>query len=155
MLIKQNHLNEERRRFHIKILKRITRGRQSGNNNSAKRECTLIAEVDSVTYEEMLRIEKLSIGWKKCRVVNHINVKRCYNCWGFYHIAKNCTRPITCSKCTGDHKDNDCKTKKEKCVNCMYKNKAYNLKVNKDHSALSRECPTFKKLLEEEKKKVG
>lgn len=159
MLIRQNcqnhHLDEERRGFHSKILKKIIRGRQSGNNNSAKRESTLIIEVDSATHEEMLNVGKLNIGWRKCRVINYVNVKRCYKCWGFYHIAKNCTRPITCSKCAGEHKDNDCKTKKGRCVNCMYKNKTYNLKINEEHSALSKECPIFKKLLEEEKKKTG
>lgn len=156
MIIKQN-LDEERRGLHIKILKKIIRGRQSGNSNSAraKREDgTLIVEVDAATHEEMLKNEKINIGWRKCHVVNYINVKRCYNCWGFYHIVENCTRPLTCSKCADYHKVNDCKTKKERCVNCMYKNKTYNLKINEQHSALSRECPTFKKVLEEEKKKV-
>lgn len=38
MIIKQNHLNEERRGFHIKILKRISEGRQNGDNSTgAKR----------------------------------------------------------------------------------------------------------------------
>lgn len=37
----------------------------------------------------------------------------------------------------------------------MYKNKNYNLKINEDHSAVSRDCPTLKKALEEEKKKDG
>lgn len=158
MIIKQNHLDEERRGFHIKILKKIIRGRQSGNSNSAraKREYgMLIVEVDTATHEKMLEKEKINIGWRKCHVVNYINVKRCYNCWGFYHIAKNCTRSITCSKCAGDHKDSDCKTKEERCINCIYKNKTYNLEIKEEHSALSRECPTFKKVLEEEKKRVG
>lgn len=83
MIIKQNHLDEERRGFHIKILKKIIRGRQSGNSNSAraKREYgMLILEVDTATHEKMLEKEKINIGWRKCHVVNYINVKRCYNC---------------------------------------------------------------------------
>lgn len=40
MIIKQNYLDEERRGFHIKILKKVIRRGQGGNSNSvrAKRE---------------------------------------------------------------------------------------------------------------------
>ncbi|XP_077279098.1 uncharacterized protein LOC143906728 [Temnothorax americanus] len=157
MIIKQNHLDEKKRGFYIKIVKKIDRRGQDGNTNTtrAKRENgMLIVEVDEITHVEMLKTEKINIGWRKCHVTNYVNVKRCYNCWGFYHIAKNCTRPVTCSKCAGNHKDSECKVEKEKCVNCMYKNKTYNLKINEEHGAMSRECPTLKKLLEEEKKKI-
>ncbi|KMQ86031.1 hypothetical protein RF55_15102 [Lasius niger] len=157
MIIKQNHLVEERSEFHMKILKKII-GKRNENSSVARKKLgdgSLLIEVDDVTHEEMLRMERINVGWRKCRVVDYVNVKRCFNCWGFYHIARNCKRPITCSKCAGDHKDMDCKAKKEKCVNCMYKNKNYNLKINDEHNALSGECPTLKKALEEEKKKTG
>lgn len=120
-----------------------------------KEESALIIEMDDTTYVEMLKKGKINIGWRKCHVADYVNVKRCFNCWGFYHIAKNCTRPISCAKCAGDHKISDCKAEKEKCVNYMYKNKTYNLKINEEHSALSRKCPTLKKATEEERKKIG
>lgn len=111
--------------------------------------------MDDTTYVEMLKKGKINIGGRKCHVADYVNVKRCFNCWGFYHIAKNCTRPISCAKCAGNHKISDCKAEKEKCVNYMYKNKTYNLKINEEHSALSRKCPTLKKATEEERKKIG
>lgn len=103
-----------------------------------REESALIIEMDDTTYVEMLKKGKINIGWRKCHIADYVNVKRCFNCWGFYHIAKNCTRPISCAKCAGDHKISDCKAEKEKCINYMYKNKTYNLKINEEHSALSR-----------------
>lgn len=157
MIIKQNHLDEERRGFHMKILKKIIRKSiENDKTTRVKKEGgVVIVEVDDATHVEMLKMEKINVGWKKCRVVNYLNVKRCFNCWGFYHIADNCTRPLACSRCAGDHKSSDCKAKKEKCVNCMYKNKTYNLKINEEHNAMSRQCPILKKALVGEKKRVG
>lgn len=37
----------------------------------------------------------------------------------------------------------------------MFKNRIYNLKINDEHDALNTECPTFKRALQEEKKRAG
>ncbi|EFN80939.1 hypothetical protein EAI_00062, partial [Harpegnathos saltator] len=71
------------------------------------------------------------------------------------HMAKNCTREETCCKCAGNHKAKECKAQKMKCINCMHKNQTYNLKINEGHNALDPECPTFKRALGEEKKRIG
>jgi len=71
--------------------------------------------------------------------------------WGFYHIAKNCTRQYTCHKCAGSHIASDCIATSKRCINCMHKIKMFNLKIN---DALSEECPTFKRAFEEEKKRT-
>lgn len=158
LLIKQNQLEKERKGFHMKIVKKIIKDKENGNRNTTRKqtsEGTLILAVDEITHNWMLKNKKVNIGWRKCYVTNYINVKRCFNCWGFYHIAKNCTRPVTCHSCAGDHKESECKAGKKKCVNCMYKNRTYNLKINDEHDALSSECPTFKRALEEERKRAG
>lgn len=98
--------------------------------------------------------EKISIGWRKCRVFNYFSIKRCFKCWGYHHIAKNCMGQETCYKCAGEHKADECRVKKTRYVNCMHKIKAYTLKINDEH-ALSRECPTYLRAIEEEKKKTG
>lgn len=156
MIIKQNHLVEERSDFHMKIIKKIM-GKRNENSGRKKKKVdgSMLIEADEVTHEDMIRMERINVGWRKCRVVDFVNVKRCFNCWGFYHIARNCKRPITCPKCAGSHVVTECKADKEKCVNCMYKNRNYNLKINEEHNALNGECPTLKKALEEEKKKAG
>lgn len=143
---KQNTIDGRDEEFGIKIVKRIVKDGSGGS---------LILEVDEMTHELMLRREKINIGWRKCLVFNHYSVKRCFKCWGYYHIAKNCKRQETCHKCAGNHGAGDCKAKKMRCVNCMYKSKTYNLKINDEHDALSRKCPTFIRALEEEKKRTG
>ena len=158
LLIKQNQLEKEREGFHMEIIKKIMKDKKNDNKNVSRgrrSEGALILAADEITHNWILKNGKVNIGWKKCYVTNYINVKRCFNCWGFYHIAKNCTRPVTCHGCAGDHKENECKAGKKKCVNCMYKNRTYNLKINDEHDALSWKCPTFKRILEEEKKRVG
>jgi len=102
----------------------------------------------------MLRKEKLNIGWRKCMVFNHYSVKRCFKCWGYYHLAKNCARQETCHMCAESHISNECKTTQRRCINCMYKNKTYNLKINDECNALNIECPTYIKTLEEKKKEL-
>lgn len=91
----------------------------------------------------MLGREKINIGWRKSRVLRYYRIKRCFKCWGYYHLAKNCTRQVICHICAGNHNANECKETKKRCVNCMHKIRMYNLKINDDHDALSVECPTY------------
>jgi len=152
---RQNKIDAE---LYIKIVKRMAKSRSDDNaraGDGSKEDGSLILEVDEMTHVLLLRSEKINIGWRKCRVFDYYSVKRCFKCWGFYHIAKNCKREETCQKCAGKHKISDCKATKLKCVNCMHKIKTYNLKINDEHNALSRKCPTFIKALEEEKKRTG
>lgn len=136
MIIKQNNINGKDEG----IVKRIVNEKRRGNTRSrkgSKEEGSIILEVDEGTHKLMLRREKINIGWKKCMVFNHYNVRKCFRCWGYYHIAKNCTRQETCHKCAGSHKADECTAAKKKCINCLYKNKTYNLKISGDHDALS------------------
>lgn len=41
------------------------------------------------------------------------------------------------------------------CVKCMFKIKTYNLKISSEHDALSEECPTYRRAIEEEKRRAG
>lgn len=80
---------------HIEIVKRILKkkGIEKRQPRSKKKEGgSIIVEIDEETHNLILKKEKLNLGWKKCPVFNHYSVKRCFKCWGFYHIAKNCMR---------------------------------------------------------------
>lgn len=143
---------------HMRIVKRILKKKNKDNSQSGskgKEGGSVIIEVDEGTHNLMLKKEKLNIGWRKCPVFNYYSVKRCFKCWGYYHIAKNCTRDETCHKCAGKHKATECTATKNKCVNCVFKIKTYNLKINDEHDALSPECPTYKRAIEEEKRRAG
>lgn len=134
---------------------RIVKKLKIQSNRRGKKEGAIIIEADERTHAIMLSQGKVNIGWKRCPVFNHVSVKRCFKCWGYHHIAKNCTRNVMCHKCAGNHNSNECTVNKKKCVNCMYKNQTYNLKTKDDHDALSPECPTFKRILQEEKRRAG
>ncbi|XP_077279855.1 uncharacterized protein LOC143907159 [Temnothorax americanus] len=140
---KQNRIGKE---SCMHLVKKILRGK-----NKDTEQGSVIIEVDESTHNSLINRGKINLGWRKCPIFNYISVRRCFNCWGYYHIAKNCTRQETCYKCARNHKANECTTAKKRCVNCTYKNQTYNLKINVEHEALNSECPTFKKVLEEEK----
>ena len=93
---KQNNMEGS----HIRIIKRILqkKGKEKSQPKS-KKNGAIIIEVDEETHDLIIKKEKLNIGWKKCLAFRHYSVKRCFKCWGFYHIAKNCTRDETSHKC--------------------------------------------------------
>lgn len=144
--------------FQMRIVKRIIKEKQNDDSKSRKRGKeggSVIIETDKKTYELILSKGKLSVGWNKCPVFNHISVKRCFKCWGYFHIAKNCTRDETCHKCAGKHKALECRETKKRCVNCMFKIQAYNLEISDEHDALDPQCPTFRRAIQEEKRRAG
>lgn len=148
---RQNSMDGSR----ISVVKKLSKRKNMELSQPRSKDGSIIIEVDEVTHDLMLKKEKLNIGWRKCPVFNHISIKRCFKCWGFYHIAKNCTRDETCHKCAGKHKASECREKENKCVNCMFKIKTYNLKIKDEHDALDPECPTYRRAIEEEKRRGG
>ena len=65
-------------------------------------------------------------------------VKQCYKCQGFNHIAKDCKNAQKWVRCAGSHKSSECPDKdknslKLKCSNC-----------DGEHVASCKECPKFK-----------
>lgn len=157
-VIKRQNKIPVNKEFQMRIVKKIIKEKRNYRNQSGRRgreEGVVIMETDEKTHELILNKRKINVGWKKCSVFNHINIKRCFKCWGYYHIAKNCTREETCHKCAGKHKADECKVSKKRCVNCMFKNQTYNLKINDEHDALDPECPTYKRAIQEEKKRAG
>jgi len=141
--------------INMQIVKRIVKDKRNKQSERRRNKEGYIMEVDEETHELILKKAKLNVGWKKCPVFNHINVKRCFKCWGYCHIAKNCTREETCHKCAGTHNSRDCTATKKKCVNCMFKIRTYNLKISDEHDALSPEYPTFKRALQEGKRRAS
>ncbi|XP_011868774.1 PREDICTED: uncharacterized protein LOC105562496 [Vollenhovia emeryi] len=147
----QNELAERSERLHLRILKRGLMEKK--NEGESRREAgSLILETDVETHTKLLNKGKVNIGWRKCKVYDFVSVMRCFKCWGFNHMAKHCRKEETCQHCAGNHKGNDCRTKKKKCINCLEKIKRYNNNnIKDDHEATDRECPTYLRKIEEEK----
>jgi cell division protein FtsB len=106
-----------------------------------------IVEVDPQTFSELIKLERVYIGWDVCRVYEHVNVIRCFNCGGFNHISKNC--PIeepTCLNCgEKDEKEKGTCKKEVICVNCTRRNREESLNLSVNHSCFSYSCETYKK----------
>lgn len=100
----------------IRIVKRISKC-----NNDMTEE-SLTVETNEMMFNAITETGKINIGWERCRAFSYVSVKRCFKCWNYFHVAKNCTRQEVCYNCAENHKGNECKAVKKKCINCNYKN---------------------------------
>lgn len=147
-IIQQNNLRECCEKIEMKIVKRII--------NDKKNDFSVIVEVNLELQRILLFLEKVSLGWKQCKVIEHVNIIRCFKCCGYNHYANECKKEITCGKCGDAHSSKDCQSTALKCMNCAHKNKKKNNKdsINDDkHNAFDKKCPIYIKLAENRKKK--
>lgn len=108
-------------------------------------EVDIIIEIDNKTYDKMMTTRRLNLGWKRCNVVEHIHVTRCFKCSGFNHVSKHCKNDTACGKCSAAHKTSECKANIEKCANCSRANDKYKLKIDCQHNSWSKICPSLKR----------
>jgi hypothetical protein len=115
----------------------------------------VVLQLDGETYNKVMSRGKILCRWQSYRVVDNVYIRRCYKCYGFNHNAAECTRDAVCSRCTStEHNYKECKSKDEKCVNCMITNKNLKTRLDLNHSVWSRECPVYKKKLEISKRGI-
>ena len=101
---------------------------------------------------------KLYVGSYRCNVEDYVAITQFFNCCGFGHTSKYCKSSTQCYKCGGSHSGKDCdaESNTHKCVNCTkHRGLPGNAQMPVAHSAISKECSTRKRQLENEKKKVG
>lgn len=83
-ICRQNRFNIRREDFLLQIEKRLVGGeglkKEKRTTTSNERKGALIIEVDEITHGEMLGKENINLGWRKCRVFSHFNVRRCFKC---------------------------------------------------------------------------
>lgn len=114
-----------------------------------------IIEVDGECFKRLMEEKKVFVGWDRCRVVECIDVLRCYNCSGFHHKADGCTHKKSCPRCSEDHKLEDCKNTKLKCPNCTFAVTTMKLKLDTDHEAWSLDCPSLMRKLQIQRSKIS
>ncbi|XP_055604684.1 uncharacterized protein LOC129752919 [Uranotaenia lowii] len=110
-----------------------------------------ILEADVNTFNLLSRMKNLNIGWNRCTVHEHVDVRRCYRCSEYGHYATNCTKPQSCPICAEAHLLTECNATIEKCANCVAFNRVQNrpeqLALETSHSARSTNCPIYQKRL--------
>lgn len=116
---------------------------------------TIYADVDGKTYHRMLKEEKINIGWDRCRVYDNLNIMRCFKCNGFNHKAIDCRNLKSCPKCAKHHDVKDCTDEDIQCINCIMTSKRLGLKLNSGHSAMSKECPIYKRKLDAKMSRIS
>lgn len=113
-----------------------------------------ILELNPENFEQCMQWKKVKVMWTACRIVEDLNVFRCFKCNGYNHKQINCTNKVTCKVCALNHHSSVCKSKKEECVNCKVANDKFKLKLNTNHTATSEKCAVYKRKIEAERRKV-
>lgn len=130
----------------VDIIKKIKNKNKSG---------MVIIEVDPKTHKALLEKQKINLGWNKCRVYDHINVLRCYKCYGYHHLAKECKNETICRKCAGNHIEKDFINNSKKCVNCTRMVEEFKLKgIKTDHYANDESCECYKRMVTRAQKNI-
>lgn len=122
------------------------KGRETSND--------VIVEVDADAYSKLLNIGKLNLPWRECRIYEHIHLKRCFKCCGYSHISSQCNREQFCSKCAGKHKHAECRSNRTCCINCKSMNERFNLKLDTNHHAWSRNCDVYQRRIRNMRSKI-
>lgn len=103
-----------------------------------------ILELDFATFKRLIDAGKVFVGWDSCPVYEDLDIRRCFKCWGFNHIAAKClSTEIRCPKCSGNHQSNDCTSTVEKCAVCTDASSSLHLNIDTNHAATSLTCPTY------------
>ena len=113
----------------------------------------IFASVSPVLREGLtIYKNKVVIGLCSCRIYDRKQVKRCYNCQKFGHIAKDCPTPneAHCGKCSENHRTDSCSSNEKKCINCVRNNIP-----ESDHSASYYKCPCAVKYEEDSLNSIG
>lgn len=141
-IIMQNQLNSDRHNFACKIITTI----KTKNGSSFA-----ILEVDPQTRNTLLQEGKINIGWRRYSVFDHIHLSQCFNCGGFNHRSRDCTRKKVCLKCSGSHTEIECNAPELQCVNCSKSTTT----LLHSHDCRSHDCPSRLKALKIMKQRIA
>lgn len=113
---------------------------------------SVIIELDAETFTRVMNEERLNCGWDRCRVVDGLQVMRCYRCCAFNHKSKDCKASTpSCPICSENHLVQECKSNSKECVNCKKMNSVRNLSLDTDHAAWDEKCPVYQRQLKQRK----
>ncbi|XP_053698676.1 uncharacterized protein LOC128745627 [Sabethes cyaneus] len=119
---------------------------------------SVILETDPCTFDMLMKMKRVLIGWELCKVVEAITAFRCFNCSEYGHKASACSKPHCCPKCAGPHDAKECSADFVKCVNCDQLNKRRNAPddnlVDICHAAWSIDCPLNMKNLKRARQRI-
>lgn len=102
-------------------------------------------EMEEKKAERLLRDRTVKIGWINCRVIERVQINRCYRCLEYGHTAPTCKevdRKNDCRRCgKKGHMKKDCKHETDYCFDGK----------KEGYAGGSGQCPVFRHLLTEKK----
>lgn len=126
------------------VLKKILEKKNRKHDDSMD----IVLEVSVGCFDKLMAAGKVNLGWKKCNIVHHVHITRCFKCCGFAHIAGECKNKEACAKCGLEHKTKECTRENLECINCKSISQKYKLKLDCKHNAFSHKCPTLQKRID-------
>jgi predicted RNA-binding protein with PUA-like domain len=142
-IINQNELDRQRSEVEIIYRSKISNKRFS-----------IILESNELVYKRLIAGE-VYIGWSRCKAYEEFGVFRCYKCNKYGHKANDCKGEVTCPICSEKHVLKECKNNTKKCVNSTNANEKLKLKLSTDHEVWDRNCASFIRILETQKRKFA
>ncbi|GLV45495.1 hypothetical protein CBL_20655, partial [Carabus blaptoides fortunei] len=64
---------------------------------------TVVVRLPTNLARKAMESGRVRIGWVNCRVREKIDVRKCYRCWAFGHLARDCKgtdRSMCCLRCS-------------------------------------------------------
>lgn len=116
-----------------------------------------IIELDPTTFKKVMENGVVLVDLIPCTVYEHISLRRCFNCCGYHHFNKNCSKSAVCMACgLSDHNTVNCKTEnKDKCCpNCKEANDKFGVSLFINHGPFDRSCSIFKNKLKHEQANI-
>lgn len=105
---------------------------------------TAVVSLPADLAKKAIAVGKVRIGWVVCRIRERTSVTRCFRCWDYSHLARNCKgtdRSNQCHRCSeGGHVAKDC-SEDPCCVLCQGKGRS-------DHPSGRGSCPALQKALQ-------
>lgn len=114
-----------------------------------------VMETSPGGFHKLMSARKVFLGWKVLSIKEYLKETRCFNCCGFGHVAKFCSKQKVCTICSRtDHTKEACVAESPSCHNCSLANARNKTTNSTSHSVLDRTCPQLKRELEILKTKI-
>lgn len=114
-----------------------------------------VLEVDGENCSKLLEAGRVFIDFDSCRVVEDLQVMRCFKCCQYYHKGKECKNKIACQNCGKEHETAKCDSVIKNCVNCKLAVDTYKVSLDTNHAANDKNCPMFKRKLTLARRRVS
>ncbi|GBO32463.1 hypothetical protein AVEN_57582-1 [Araneus ventricosus] len=103
-----------------------------------------ILETPNESFHKLKRLGKLPIHWTMQQVREFFHIKRCDNCQGFRHLAKDCpsNRP-SCGSCAGHYPTRKCRLPQVVCINCAVHNQFHGTRFPAYHHTSDSGCSCY------------